>query len=255
MDRIKQQALHRNVAETLQLVVEGVMLSDWRAVTKEQIVQEIARLRSVKAQYISTHFTHQLTMREEVLSPLDQALLTLYLLLDTLEGRDLDQQRAIYHALLEAQTPLLLACTIVPIEEEVVKDADHLSTVPLVPVVEHVGLEEVQAPDLTLPSPESSIASHKKESSSNNWFRWTEEREQQLIAAITQLVGGLDHLDQVNQAIMKQIATQYDWPVRSIEYKVRQLRLRQVPRHNEEQREEAAPEQEDDRRTTLVSAQ
>jgi hypothetical protein len=241
---MKQRALHKNVAETLQLVVEGVMLSDWRLLTREQIVQDVARLRSVKAQYISTHFTQQLEMREEVLSPLDQALLALYLLLDTLEGRDLTQQRNIYRALLEAQTPLLLACSIIPSEEGEEQEADHLS-------VAH------QEPDLAAASlVEVSTSSKEGEvSSSSKWFRWTEKREQQLIEAITQQVGGLDHLDQVNQVVMKQIATQYDWPLRSIEYKVRQLRLRQTARSSEGQREEAAAEKEDDRFATLMSAQ
>jgi hypothetical protein len=77
--------------------------------------------------------------------------------------------------------------------------------------------------------------------SSSKWFRWNQEREQQLNEAVTQLVGSLDL---VNQVTMKQIATQYDWPVRSIEYKVRQLRLRQAPHPNEGQREEAASEAE-----------
>lgn len=246
------KTIHTKVAATLQQVVEGVMLSDWRAVTKEQIVQDLARLRTVKAQYISTHFTRQLEMRKEVLSPLDQALLALYLLLDTLEGRDLAQQRNIYHALLEAQTPLLLACSIIPSEADEEQEADRLSAAHQEPVAERVSQEELQVPDLAVPSLAEVSTSSEKEAPSSSWFRWTQEREQQLNEAVTQLVGSLDL---VNQATMKQIATQYDWPVRSIEYKIRQLRIRQAPRPNERQREEAAPEKEDDRRATPMPAQ
>lgn len=241
---MKQQALHRNVSDTLQHVVEGVMLSDWRTVTKEQIVQNVARLRTLKAQYVSTHFSHQLEMREEVLSPLDQALLALYLLLDTLEGRDLTQQRNIYLALLEAQTPLLLACSIVPAEE-----GEELE-----PVTERASQEEPLVPNLAATSLVEVSTSSEKEAASSKWFRWNQEREQQLNEAITQLVGGLDHLDQMSQAVMKQIAAQHDWPLRSIEYKVRQLRLRQASRGEGQREAAAAPEQEDDRRATLMSS-
>jgi hypothetical protein len=172
--------IHTKVAATLQQVVESVMLSDWRSVTKERILQDVARLRTVKAQYISTHLTHQLEIREALLSPLDQALLALYLLLDTLEGRDLAMQRGIYYALLEAQTPLLLACAIIPLETAEGQEGDDPSVLHQESMAESAIQEALQEPDLMVSSQTEISSSDEKEAPSSKWFRWNEERELQL---------------------------------------------------------------------------
>jgi hypothetical protein len=247
--------IHKGITQTLQQVTESVMLSDWRMLSKEQIVQDVARLRSIKAQYVTTHLTHRLELHREMLSPLDQALIALYVLLDTLEGRDPARQQALYHALLEAQTPLLLACSLVPSVGEVQVSEDDAFLQIAERSANGSGQEEslgseresIQqdaiVPDLahasSPPSQEEStsvVAEEEVSSGSSTWFRWTEEREHQLKETIMQLVGSLDRVD---MAVIKQIAAQHDWPKHSIEYKVRRLRIQQSPREAQQEKEAA----------------
>jgi hypothetical protein len=213
---------HIQVAEGIRRTVETVILGDWRQLSEEQLVQAAARLRTIKARYVQTRLTHP-DGQHDVLSFLDQALIALYLVLDTLQGRDPTKQRAIYHALVEAQSPLLLAHSMIPIDEPA--GEERLTIV--VPETHH----SIIAP----------VNDAAEEQGKAERFLWTEER----LSLLQQALATGEPQETV-AATIAAIAQRYQWPRSAVRYKVYAL-LRARNAGRESQTDEM-PSQEEDRR-------
>jgi hypothetical protein len=192
---------HTRVAQTLQQMVEVVILGDWRTLTKDELIQQAARLRTVKAQYILAHLRQHQEMQPAILQPLDQALLELYILLDHLDGCHSEQQQDVYRALLAVQFPLLAAYAQVPGEDPEEKAVEEGQEAP----VEENVTSEHETP---------AGAPQEKEGR----FSWTEERVRTLKEALSQ------HSTLNAHVASMQIAAHYGWPEKTVEYKVYALR-------------------------------
>jgi hypothetical protein len=89
--------------------------------------------------------------------------------------------------------------------------------------------------------PKTATVTVEESSPSNGWFRWTEEREQRLMEAITTSVGSLE---KINGAVIKKIATELSWPHKSVEYKI--ARWRKQNQEHAAEPEETPPDKEAD---------
>jgi hypothetical protein len=234
--------IHGRVADGLQRALETVVLRDWRMLSENQLLQAVARLRTIKASYLN-HQMHPDHLEQPALASLDEALLALYLALDTIESRDVAKQRDISRALLDVQYPLLRARASLPLPLETAQDGEDDA-----PSSQHTETFAASAPPHPGPTiqPEEGHEEHgkqKDDKEAHKQIRWSQGRLLQLQEAMHESRQPSTH------AMIKDIASHSGWPVKAVEYKAYALR-QQHHGTQEHAPEQAASEtaKEDDRR-------
>jgi hypothetical protein len=239
---IHPRAIHDRVADGLQRTLETVVLGDWRTLSEDQLKQAVARLRTIKASYLNHPMpSDHLEQSHHALASLDDALVSLYLTLDTIEGRDVAKQRDIYRALLDVQYPLLRARAALPLPVDAVQDGEdeiRQTETSVAPAVAH------SAPVVQQGGAEEAHGEHEDNKEVHKQFRWSQGRLLQLQEAMR------ESRQSNTQAMIKEIATHFGWPVNAVSYKVYALRLQQhgMQEHAHGQEQVSSETKEDDRR-------
>jgi hypothetical protein len=241
---IHPRTIHNRVADGLQRTLETVVLGDWRTLSEDQLKQAVARLRTIKASYLN-HPMPPDHLEQPSLASLDEALVALYLALDVIEGRDVAKQRDIYRALLEVQHPLLRARAALPLPVDAVQFIDgedeirqtEASVAPAVahsaPVIQQDGAEETHG----------EYEDDKDVHGQAKQFRWSQGRLLQLQEAMR------ESRQSNTQAMIKEIATHFGWPVNAVSSKVYALRLHPNGAQDHTQEQAVSEDaKEDDRR-------
>ncbi len=191
----EQQPLHTKVAQSLQRTIEDILLVDWRTLGIQDITQSAARIRSLKAQYMSTHMKQGLEIQHVILVQMDDVLITLYSLLDLLEGRDVTFQQTLYTTLRQAQTPLLAAYAQLP--------------------------QSDSAQPIARQTLEIAAVNQDTQKQNSESFQWNQEREQRLNVAIQEM----KPQHSTTKALIDAIVQRFNWPHNVVRNKLYPMKL------------------------------